>query len=89
MDEMKEYAVFTTTTSVGDEVEMAVVGEFEYKNKKYIAASLINGDEIDEDNVYLYKVEILEDDFKPVKITNNVEYNEVSRAYLDLFSNEE
>jgi len=83
MDEMKEYAIFKTNTSAGDEVEMAVVDEFEIGNKKYVAASLVEGDEIGED-VYIYRVELTEDDFKPIKITNKIEYQEVAKAYLQM-----
>lgn len=79
---MSEYVTFTTTTSTGEEVEMAVVEEFEFDKKNYIAASLVNNDEIDADNVFLYRVEMKGDDFKPLKITNKFEYREVCEAYL-------
>ena len=88
MDEFKEYVTFTVTSQAGEEVEMAVVDQFEIKNRKYIAAALIQDDEIDENNVYIYKVEVTEDDFKPIKITNQIEYNEVAEAYLDMCAEE-
>ena len=83
-DEFEEYTVFTITDSEGKEVEMAVVDEFEVDHKNYVAAAIIEGDEINEDGLYIYRVKITADDFEVEKITDKNEYEEVAAAYMDM-----
>lgn len=84
MEEFKEYATFTTTTSDGEEFEMAVVDEFEFENKNYVAAARVVEDTIDEEGLYIYKVKISEDDFTVEKINNKVDYEKIARAYMEM-----
>lgn len=84
MDEFMEYITFTITTAAGEEVEMAVVDEFEFENKNYVAAARVVGDTIDEDGLYIYKVKVGEDDFSVEKITNQVDYERVVKAYMEM-----
>lgn len=84
MKDMKEYITFTITTSDGKEVEMAVVDEFEFEKKNYVAAALVEGDTINEDGVYIYKVKVSDDDFAVEKITNKVDYERVVKAYMEM-----
>lgn len=79
---MEEYITFTTETSSGETVEMAVVDEFEFEGKAYVAASLVKEDTIQED-VFLYKVKDGEE-FAVQKLRNQFEYDKVSRAYLEM-----
>lgn len=79
---MEEYIIFTTETSAGETVEMAVVDEFEFEGKPYVAASLIDGENITE-GVYLYKVKDSEE-FSVEKLRNKFEYDKVSKAYLEM-----
>ena len=48
-EEFDEYIIFTVTDKDGNEVEMAVVDEFEYDHKEYVAAAQVEGDELIED----------------------------------------
>ena len=48
MEEFNEYITFTITTSEGQEVEMAVVDEFTFENKDYVAAAKVVYYTIDE-----------------------------------------
>ena len=50
-EEFMEYATFTTTDKDGNEIEMAVVDEFEFNHKNYIVASLIENDTIKDYNI--------------------------------------
>lgn len=84
MNDMKEYITFTITTSDGKEVEMAVVDEFEFEKKNYVAAALVEGDTINEDGVYIYRVKVSDDDFAVEKITNKVDYERVVKAYMEM-----
>lgn len=84
MEEFKEYVTFTTTTSDGEQVEMAVVDEFEFENKNYVAAARVVDDTIDEEGLYIYKVKVSEDDFTVEKINNKVDYEKIARAYMEM-----
>ena len=43
MSDEKEYVTFTVETMSGDTVEMAVLYEFEYEKKMYVAARQLQG----------------------------------------------
>ena len=83
-DDFSEYAIFTITDQDGKEVEMAVVVEFEVDHKTYVAAAVIEGDTINEDGLYIYKVKVTADDFEVEKITDKNEYEAVAEAYLGM-----
>ena len=83
-NEFEEYVTFKVTTSTGEEVEMAVMDEFEFENKNYVAAAKVTGDTIDEGGLYLYEVKMKEDDFTVEKIKNKVTYEKVAKAYMEM-----
>lgn len=87
-NESREYITFTVTTSDGSEVELAVIEEFEFEKKEYVAAARVVGDEIDMDGVYLYKVKP-GTEFGVEKILNQVEYQRIAKAYQDMEDTEE
>ena len=82
--DFKEYVTFTTTTKDGKEIEMAVVDEFDFENKHYVAASVIKEDEVQVDGIYIYRCIIKGDDFKIEKITKQFEYKQVVEAYMNM-----
>ncbi len=84
MSEFKEYITFVVNTRDGDEVEMAVIDQFEFENKGYVAAALVEGDTVNEEGVFLYRVKVGEEDFKVEKITNQIDYNRVAEAYMEM-----
>lgn len=83
-DEIKEYAIFTTTNKDGETVEMAVVDEFEFEHKNYVVGALIVDDMIQEEGLYIYRVKTTEDDFVVEKITNQVDYQKIAQAYMEI-----
>ena len=83
-DEIKEYAVFTTTNKDGETVEMAVVDEFEFEHKNYVVGALIVDDVIQEEGLYIYRVKTTEDDFIVEKISNQVDYQKIAQAYMEI-----
>lgn len=86
-EEMDEFVVFTTTTKDGKEIELAVVDEFEFEKKNYVAASLVEGDTIVGDDIYIYQLKLKAgDEFEIEKITAPGEYEKVAEAYLALES---
>ena len=83
-NKVQEYVTFETTTKDGTTIEMAVVDEFEYKKQHYVAAAVINDDMINEDELYIYRSILSEDDFSAEQITDLKEYEEIANAYLDM-----
>lgn len=81
-EEFQEYVTFTVTSKDGTEVELAVVDEFEYKHKNYVAAALIEDDVVNEEAMYIYRVKAGEEEFAVEKITSVVEYEEIAKAYM-------
>lgn len=84
MEDFKEYATFKTTNKDGEELELAVVDEFDFENKHYVVGALIEGDTINEEGLYIYKAQITDDDFTVEKIRNQVDYQKIARAYMEL-----
>jgi hypothetical protein len=84
MDELKEYTTFHVTTKDGADVEMAVVDEFEYHNKNYVVGALIEGDTVKDEELYIYKAKVTEDDFTVEKINNQIEYQKIAKAYMEM-----
>lgn len=82
--EFQEYATFQVTTKDGNKVEMAVVDEFEYEHKSYVAGALIEGDTINEDGIYIYKAKVIDDEIVAEKISNKVDYERVVKAYMEM-----
>ena len=82
--EYKEYVTFYVTTKDKEEVELAVVDEFDFENKHYDVAALVKDDEIIDEGRYIYRCIMKEDDFKIEKITREFEYNQVAEAYMNM-----
>lgn len=83
-EEFNEYVTFSVTTSDGIEAEMAVVDEFEFEHKNYVAAAQIKEDTINEDELYIYRVKETEDGFEVEKIKSSVEYQRIAKAYMEM-----
>ena len=83
MDDFEEYVVFKTTARDGSEIEMAVVDEFEFENKNYVAAALVEGDAINEDGLYIFRAKVENDEFKAEKIHSAVDYKRICDAYSE------
>ncbi len=89
MDQMEQYVTFMVETSTGEQAEMAVLSEFEFEGAFYVAAALVEGDAINEDGVYLYKVKEKSEEFEVEKLRNKFEYDKVSRAYAEMLDEKE
>ncbi|MBQ3773373.1 MAG: DUF1292 domain-containing protein [Pseudobutyrivibrio sp.] len=83
-NEFREYITFVVNTRDGDEVEMAVIDQFEFDNKSYVAAALVEGDTVSDEGCFIYRIKVGEDDFKVEKITNQIDYNRIAEAYMDM-----
>ncbi|MCR5415943.1 MAG: DUF1292 domain-containing protein [Pseudobutyrivibrio sp.] len=83
-NELKEFITFVVNTKDGDEVEMAVIDQFEFENKGYVAAAIVEGDTVSDEGCFIYRVKVGEDDFKVEKITNHIDYQRVAEAYMEM-----
>lgn len=83
-EEFQEYVTFSVTASDGRTVEMAVMDEFDFVQKHYVVGAVIEDNTVKEDGLYIYKAKIKENDFTVEKITNHVEYEKISRAYMEM-----
>lgn len=83
-EDFKEYIIFTVNAKDGRELEMAVVDEFEMDGTNYVAASLVEDDTINEDELYIYRVKKNTTEFVAEMITDPKEYEAAATAYSEM-----
>ena len=83
-EEVKEYITFTTTNKAGDEIEMAVMDEFEFEHKHYVVGALIEENTINEDGFFIFRVKEMGEEIKVEKISNPTEYQKIAQAYMEI-----
>lgn len=86
MSEMQEFVTLTVHASDGREVELAVVDEFDYGKKHYVVGSLVEGDEVSSEGVYIYEYVPgnTDEEFSVKPITSKTAFREISEAYQEL-----
>ena len=83
-EEMREYATFTTTNKEGNEIEMAVIDEFEFEHKNYVVGALIEEDTVKEDGLFIFKVKEAKEEIIVEKISSQTEYQKIAEAYMEM-----
>ena len=83
-EEFKEYVTFTTTDKAGNEIEMAVMDEFEFEHKHYVVGALIEENTINEEGLFIFRVREMGEEIKVEKITNQTEYQKIAQAYMEM-----
>ena len=83
-DEYIEYEVFNDVTAEGKEIELAIVDKFDFEDSSYVVAALVEGDEISEDGLFVYRLEGSGEDAEIVKIEDPDEYSRVADAYANI-----
>lgn len=83
-EEFKEYATFTTTNKEGNEIEMAVVDEFEFEHKNYVVGALIEDNTINEEGLFIFRIKEMGEDIKVEKISNQTEYEKIAQVYMEM-----
>lgn len=83
-EELKEYVTFTTTNRDGNEIELAVMDEFTYEHKNYVAGALIEDDTIKEDGLFIFRIKEMGEEIKVKKIANPAEYQKIAQAYMEM-----
>lgn len=83
-EEMKEYITFNTTDKEGNEIEMAVMDEFEFEHKNYVVGALIEDDAVNEDGLYIFRMKEMGEEIKVEKIADPTEYQKIAGAYMEM-----
>ena len=83
-EELKEYATFVTTNKEGNEIEMAVIDEFEFEHKNYVVGALVENDTVNEEGLFIFKLKEATDEIKVEKIANSDEYQKIAQAYMEM-----
>lgn len=83
-EEFREYATFTTTNKEGNEIEMAVMDEFEFEHKNYVVGALIEENTIQEDGLFIFRVKEIGEDIQVEKISSQTEYQKIAQAYMEM-----
>ena len=83
-EEFREYVTFVTTNKEGNEIEMAVMDEFEFEHKNYVAGALIEDNTIQEDGLFIFRVKEIGEDIQVEKISDMTEYQKVAQAYMEM-----
>ena len=81
MEDMKMYDTVRIPLSSGREAEFAIMDEFEFEEKHYIAVSLVIKEEIQE-GMYLYRAEPDGTELEISRIEDPEEFEKVS-AYFE------
>ena len=83
-EEMREYATFMTTNKDGEEIEMAVIDEFEFEHKNYVVGALIEEDTVKEDGLFIFKVKEAKEEIIVEKISSQTDYQKIAQAYMEM-----
>ena len=83
-EEYLEYDVFNDTTSDGKEIELAIVDRFEFEGKTYAISALVEGDEISEEGLFVYRIDGSGENAEISKIDDPDEYSRVADAYAQI-----
>ena len=83
-NEFQEYVTFHVTAKDGSDVEMAVMDEFDFEGKHYVAGAVIKDDTIQDDGRYIYEYVPEGDDFRVEKIKREFDYRRIAEAYMEL-----
>lgn len=83
-EEFKEYATFITTNKDGNEIEMAIMDEFEFEHKNYVVGALIEDNTINEEGLFIFRVKEMGEDIKVEKISSQTDYQRIAQAYMEM-----
>lgn len=81
-NEYNEYETFEMEIN-GEVIELAIEEEFEVEEQKYVVASKIEGDTINEEASYIFRCVEVEDGVSIEKITDADEYARVTESFMN------
>ena len=87
-EQLLEFDTFNLELN-GKEIEFAITEEFDFEGKHYILCGEINGEEINDEEVYLFRAEMEEDEITVESIDTEEEYDRIVEAYYEMCTEEE
>ncbi len=81
-NEYNEYDTFEMEIN-GEVMELAIEEEFEVEEQKYVVASKIEGDTINEEASYIFRCVEVEDGVSIEKIADADEYARVTESFMN------
>lgn len=87
-EELFEYETFTLEMK-GKDVEFAITEEFDLEGKHYILCGEVVGDELNDEDLYLFRAKMDGEEIEVESIESEEEYNHIVEEYYKLFAEEE
>ncbi len=81
-EQLLEFDTFTLDLN-GKEMEFAITEEFDFEGKHYILCGEVNGDEINDEEVYLFRAEMDDTEITVESIETEEEYERIVEAYYE------
>ena len=79
-EQLLEFDTFNLELN-GKEIEFAITEEFDFEGKHYILCGEVNGDEINDEEVYLFRAVMEENEITVESIETEEEYDRIVEAY--------
>ena len=82
-EQLLEFDTFNLELN-GKEIEFAITEEFDFEGKHYILCGEVNGDEINDEEVYLFRAVMEENEITVESIETEEEYDRIVEAYYEM-----
>ena len=81
-EQLLEFDTFNLELN-GKEIEFAITEEFDFEGKHYILCGEVSGDEINDEEVYLFRAVMEENEITVESIETEEEYDRIVEAYYE------
>ncbi|MBE5887770.1 MAG: DUF1292 domain-containing protein [Lachnospiraceae bacterium] len=81
-EQLLEFDTFNLELN-GKEIEFAITEEFDFEGKHYILCGEVNGDEINDEEVYLFRAVMEDTEITVESIETEEEYDRIVEAYYE------
>ena len=82
-EQLLEFDTFNLELN-GKDIEFAITEEFDFEGKHYILCGEVNGDEINDEEVYLFRAVMEENEITVESIETEEEYDRIVEAYYEM-----
>ena len=82
-EQLLEFDTFNLELN-GKEIEFAITEEFDFEGKHYILCGEVNEDEINDEEVYLFRAVMEENEITVESIETEEEYDRIVEAYYEM-----
>jgi uncharacterized protein YrzB (UPF0473 family) len=82
-EQLLEFDTFNLELN-GKDIEFAITEEFDFEGKHYILCGEVKGDEINDEEVYLFRAVMEENEITVESIETEEEYDRIVEAYYEM-----